>query len=82
MPLKIGKEGRWLSFQIRVQPRTRRTQVVGLWADALKIRLAEPPDKGRANQALLRFPAEILQVRTHQIRLLTGALQNQNGERK
>ena len=49
MQLKTREEGDWLVFQVRVQPRAPRSQVVGLWAGALKVRIAEAPDKGRAN---------------------------------
>ena len=73
MQLKACEEGDWLVFQVRVQPRAPRSQVVGLWAGALKVCIAEAPDKGRANRALLAFLAEILGVTKPQIRLLAGA---------
>jgi uncharacterized protein (TIGR00251 family) len=47
---------------ILVQPRAGRTELVGLQGAAFKIRLAAPPVDGAANDALLRFLAETLDV--------------------
>jgi uncharacterized protein (TIGR00251 family) len=56
-----------------VTPGARRTQVVGLQGDRLKVRVAAPPEKGAANQELLAFLAERLQVPRKALRLALGA---------
>lgn len=43
---------------VRVQPRAKRTEVVGERDRAVVIRVAAPPVDGKANQALCRFVAE------------------------
>jgi uncharacterized protein (TIGR00251 family) len=43
-----------LTLTLHVQPGAKRTEVVGLHGDALKIKLAAPPVEGKANEALLR----------------------------
>ena len=43
-----------------VQPRASRTEVSGMYGDAVKIRLAAPPVDGAANEELIRFLAEKL----------------------
>jgi uncharacterized protein (TIGR00251 family) len=43
---------------VRVQPRARRTEVVGDRAGAVVVRVAAPPVDGRANGARCRFVAE------------------------
>ena len=58
---------------MRVQPRASRTEVAGPYGDALRIRLAAPPVDGAANEALIRFLAERLDVPRGAVRIETGA---------
>ncbi len=44
-------------LNLHIQPGAKKTEVVGLHGDALKIRLAAPPVDGKANEALLAFVA-------------------------
>ncbi len=61
-------------LRIRVQPRASRTEVAGPHGDELRIRLAAPPVDGAANDALLRFLAEVLRVpRAHVVLIAGGA---------
>jgi uncharacterized protein (TIGR00251 family) len=57
---------------VRVQPRASRTELAGRHGDALKVRLAAPPVDGAANEALVRFLAERLDVSRSAVRLETG----------
>lgn len=43
---------------VHVQPKAARTECVGLYGGALKIRVAAPPVDGAANEELSRFLAE------------------------
>ena len=65
-----GKEG--CTFQVRVLPRSRRDEVVGLHGDALKVRLTAPPVRGKANRALREFLADQLDISTSDVEILTG----------
>jgi uncharacterized protein (TIGR00251 family) len=58
---------------VHVQPRAARTGLAGLHGDALKVRLAAPPVDGAANEALLRFLAEALDVPRADVTLAAGA---------
>jgi uncharacterized protein (TIGR00251 family) len=58
---------------VHVQPRARRTEVVGPFGDAVKVRLAAPPVDGAANAELVRFVAERLGVARASVRVVTGA---------
>jgi uncharacterized protein (TIGR00251 family) len=57
---------------LRVQPRASRNEVAGLHGDTLKVRLAAPPVDGAANEALVRYLAEILAVPRAAVTLVGG----------
>ena len=59
-------------IQIRVQPRAARTEIVGEHGGALKIRIAAPPVDGAANDALVGFLAERLQVARSAVVIASG----------
>ena len=65
-----GKDG--CTFRVRVLPRSRQDEIVGLHGDALKIRLTAPPVDGKANQALQTFLAKRLDVSPSAVEILTG----------
>ncbi len=66
-------EGAAIILTLHVQPGAKHSVVSGLHGDALKIRLAAPPIEGRANEALLRFIAELFGVPVRNVELLRGA---------
>ena len=70
LPVTEGEEG--YTFRVRVLPRSRRDEVVGLHGDALKIRLTAPPVGGKANRALRAFLAGRLGVPRSAVEILSG----------
>lgn len=64
---------RGVRLTLHIQPRAGRTGVAGRYGDALKLRLAAPPVDGAANEALVRFLAERLDVPRARITLVGGA---------
>ena len=62
-----------IELTLHVQPGAKRTEVVGVHGDALKVGLAAPPVEGRANEALVRFLAESFGVTLQQVILVRGA---------
>lgn len=61
-----------LTVTLHVQPGAKRTEIVGLHGDALKIKLAAPPVEGKANEALLRFIADQFAVPLRNVELKQG----------
>ena len=57
-------------LRLTVSPGARRTEVVGLHGDRLKVRLAAVPEKGAANQELIAFLARTLNLPKGAFRLL------------
>ena len=58
---------------VHVQPKASKTECVGLYGDALKIRIAAPPTDGAANDELIRFLADRCSVSRANISIQTGA---------
>jgi uncharacterized protein len=58
---------------LRIVPRASKDAVQGVLGDALKVRLQAPPIEGRANEALIRFLSEQLDVPPRNLCLLSGA---------
>jgi uncharacterized protein (TIGR00251 family) len=61
-----------IELRLHVQPGAKRTEVVGVHGDALKVRLAAPPVEGRANAALVNFLAERFGVTLRQVNVVHG----------
>jgi len=61
-----------ITLTLHVQPGAKRSEIVGLYGEALKIRLAAPPIEGRANEALLKFIAGIFAVPPRNVELHQG----------
>lgn len=59
-------------FSVRVQPRASRSEVAGIQQGALKVRLQAPPVDGAANEALVDFLADSLDVPRRMIRIVSG----------
>jgi uncharacterized protein len=57
---------------VRVVPRAGRTGVAGARGDALLIRVAAPPVEGAANDALLRFLANLFECPLGSVAIVGG----------
>lgn len=61
-----------VTFTAKIVPGSSKTAVSGLLDDMIKIRVAAAPEKGKANQCLVRFLAKRLGVKKNTISLLSG----------
>src|SRR5437588_4151321 len=59
-------------LRLRVSPGAGRSAVVGRHGDAWKVRVAEAPERGRANDAVLRLLAEVLTLPRTALTLVSG----------
>ncbi len=48
------------------------TKICGLLDGMLKVKVAAAPEKGKANQCLIKFLAEILDVKKNSIQIISG----------
>jgi uncharacterized protein (TIGR00251 family) len=72
MTLKLTPGVDGVCLEVQVQPRSSRNQVVGEQDGRLKIKLTAPPVEGEANQALVNFLAQLLQIPKKNVKLLRG----------
>jgi uncharacterized protein (TIGR00251 family) len=61
-----------MTLTLHIQPGAKKSEVAGLYGDALKIRLAAPPVDGRANEALIAFLAQRLGLPKSALTLKSG----------
>lgn len=59
-------------LRLRVHPGAGRTAVVGRHGDAVKVRVAAPPERGRANDACVALVATSFGVPPGQVELVSG----------
>jgi uncharacterized protein (TIGR00251 family) len=69
MPSSHGAE---TIIAVRVIPRSPRTRIDGMRGDAFLVRLAAPPVDGAANDVLVAFLAEHLDLPRRNIRIVSG----------
>jgi uncharacterized protein (TIGR00251 family) len=71
--ITVRTVARGVRFEVRVQPRASRSEIVGEQEGALRVRLAAPPVEGAANDALIELLADLLDVPKRDIRIVRGA---------
>ena len=59
-------------IKVTVSPGAARTELVGRHGDGWKARVAAPPERGRANEALIELLAVSLEVPASTIRIVGG----------
>jgi uncharacterized protein (TIGR00251 family) len=65
---------RRLALAVRVVPKSPRTEWVAPLADgSLKVRLAAVPEKGKANEELIRFLAAEFSIPRSNVEIVSGA---------
>ncbi len=61
-----------VEIAVRAQPGAKRNAVVGEQNACLKVAVSAPPDKGRANEALIEVLADAFGIKRRQIELVSG----------
>ena len=59
-------------IRILVVPGASRDEVVGVHGDALRVKVSAPPEKGRANAAVVELLARALGVRHGDVAIASG----------
>lgn len=64
-------------IRLFVQPKARRTGIIGLHGDRLKVSVTEPPDRGKATEAVVRLIAETFHTTRSTVQVLRGDISRQ-----
>jgi uncharacterized protein (TIGR00251 family) len=59
-------------LSVKVVPGASRTRYLGEWDGRARIAVAAPPEKGKANQAVVKFLAELLGADRRDIAVVAG----------
>jgi uncharacterized protein (TIGR00251 family) len=69
--LHDGKKGAALA--VRVTPRASKNEIVDILSDGtVKVHLTAPPVEGKANEALLKYLARVLEIPVSQLEIVAG----------
>ena len=67
----IAKENAVL-LSVKVVPGASRTRYMGVHGGAVRVAVAAPPEKGKANQAVIALLADLLSVKKRDVTVVSG----------
>ena len=70
--INITDTGKGVTFDVRVVPRSSRSEIVGEHDGTLKVRLASPPVDGAANAELVKLLAKTFGVSRSDVEIVAG----------
>ena len=71
--IEIRETSSGVSFGVKLQPKASKTAIIGELDGALKISVNAPPVDGKANEALVKFIAQLLKVARSSVTIAAGA---------
>ena len=57
---------------VKVVPNSKKNSIEGFKEGVLKVKIQAPPDKGKANDELIEFLAELLRIPKSRIQIISG----------
>lgn len=71
--INLTPHAQGVTLPVRAQPGARKRGVIGEQGGALKVAVTEPPQNGRANDALLEVLRDAFSLKRSQLELIGGA---------
>lgn len=75
--IEVTEKDNAIIFQVRVIPRSSKSEIVGEYNGALKVKLNSPPIDGAANAELIKLLAKEFDVSKSQVEILSGQASKQ-----
>ncbi len=66
------KEKNYLVINVKVEPRSSKSAIVGPYGDAIKVKLTSPPVEGKANNELVEVLAKTLGIAKKNVEIISG----------
>ena len=57
---------------LQITPNAKKTEILGVSGDVLRLKLQAPPVDGKANEALIRYLADVLDVPKSRVQITHG----------
>jgi uncharacterized protein (TIGR00251 family) len=70
--LAASSDGRATLVPVKVVPNASRSRLAGRYGDGVKVQVAAPPERGRANEAVCAVLAEALGVAARDVTVVRG----------
>lgn len=70
--MKLPVAGPFFRLSVKVIPKSSRNGIAGWVGEVLKICVTAPPERGKANDAVVEILAEALRLSRKQVRLVSG----------
>jgi len=66
------QRGKAIRFSVHLQPRASKNEIAGLHGGSLKVRVTAPPVEGLANEALIDFLSQSLDIPRRSVCIVSG----------
>ncbi|AQT69063.1 hypothetical protein STSP2_02248 [Anaerohalosphaera lusitana] len=70
--LNITSQADGVHFTVKVVPGSSKTDLAGILGDMIKVKVAAPPEKGKANKCLTEFIAKLFGIRKTDVSVVAG----------
>jgi hypothetical protein len=68
----VQQRGKTIRFSVHLQPRASKNEIAGLHGGSLKVRVTAPPVEGLANEALIDFLSQSLDIPRRNVCIVSG----------
>lgn len=72
MPCFIQEYDEYFIINLKVIPNAKKTEIIGLLDEALKIKIASPPVDGKANAQIIKFFSDYLDISKSKLEIISG----------
>ncbi len=70
--IEMKRTSKGIVIPVKVQPGAKRDGIAGEWGGRLKIQVKAPPEKGKANEAVIKLLAKGLGIRKSSVHIISG----------